>query len=69
VPPEQSPLPHQIRSSNRYFFASALAQTGFHRVSIHHFSDQKQALKNGLDAILADHPLFDSLWRCFNGAI
>ncbi len=56
VPPEQTPLPHQIRSSNRYFLASALGQTGFNRVNSYHFSDQKQDLKNGLDAILADHP-------------
>ncbi|MBT9547186.1 MAG: molybdopterin molybdotransferase MoeA [Candidatus Sericytochromatia bacterium] len=56
VSPEQLPLPHQIRSSNRYFLASALAQNGFHRVSSHHFSDQKQELKNGLATILAEYP-------------
>jgi molybdopterin molybdotransferase len=57
VSPEQFPLPHQIRSSNRYFLASALSQSGFHRMNSFHFSDQKQDLKTGLEAILPEHAI------------
>lgn len=57
VPPEQTPLPHQIRSSNRLFFASALRQSGYHQVQNYHFADVKNNLITGLAQILAEHTL------------
>jgi len=57
VSPERTPLPHQIRSSNRYFLAAALAQGGYKQVSAYHFADQKTQLKSGLEAILAEQGL------------
>jgi molybdopterin molybdotransferase len=60
VSPEETPLPHQIRSSNRFFFASALAQTGIGQAGIEniqsfHLPDQKSELEQRLATILSEH--------------
>jgi molybdopterin molybdotransferase len=56
VPVETTPLPHQIRQSNAYMLAAALAAQGIH-AHTHHLPDQPQIITTELANIISSYDL------------
>ncbi|NNC86920.1 MAG: molybdopterin molybdotransferase MoeA [Akkermansiaceae bacterium] len=54
VPPDQAPLPHQVRQSNAPSLAGALAAWGPAVVRARHVPDEEAALGDAIDGALAD---------------
>ena len=48
-------LPHQIRPSNNYGMAAALALRGFDTITNHHLPDDPEVIRQRLEQILAGH--------------
>jgi molybdopterin molybdotransferase len=61
VPPDQVPLPHQVRQSNGPALRAALQGLGIPEVRLEHLPDDEEALKEALSSVL---PTTDLLLLC-----
>lgn len=57
VPVEDRPLPHQIRRSNGYALAAAVAGAGFGEATLHHLPDDLEATRDFLQSALKEYDL------------